>query len=57
MKPNKNYNGVTQADLERGFSDTMPTIPPSSEPFSNLPAELTEEKQGFLERQNVFERL
>lgn len=58
MKANKNYNGVSKADLERGFSDTMAeTIPPSSEPFNNLPAELQDEKQGFLERQNVFERL
>jgi hypothetical protein len=58
MKENKNYHGVTKATAESGYSDTMDKKPPaSSDPFANLPAELEEEKQGFLERQNVFERI
>ncbi len=58
MKANKNYNGVTKTDLERGFSDTMTQpIPPSDQPYNNLQGEMQQEKEGFLERQNVYERI
>ncbi len=59
MKENKNYHGVTRAIAEAGYSDTLKeTLPPSSEPYENAIAELSDDKAGgFLERQNVYERI
>jgi hypothetical protein len=64
MKDNKSYHGITGADAEQGFSDSSGAIPPSAPDCrvtnktaqNEIPDRDTGGK-GFIERQNVFERI
>lgn len=59
MKENKQYPGMTNSDVGRGFSRTqeVKNKDPSDDHLAKQIAEMFEEPEGFLERQNVYERI
>lgn len=58
MKENTKWHGLTQEEAGRGYQKTQVVDRNSTdEPMENFLAEITEEPEGFLERQNVFDRI
>ena len=61
MKDNPMYHGVTGEAAKRGFTKTMPPNPERSiDPVQNIHAEMDstmEPDEGFIERQNVYDRI
>lgn len=59
MKPRKGYHGVSEADASRGFADALvKNIPDDQALFDDVLSELKpEDEGGFIERQNVYDRI
>lgn len=62
MKENKKYHGVGGSEAEKGFTDPVEVpIPPSDNrheyAMNEAPEPISDESEGFLERQNTHDRI